>query len=179
MSSEKLPAVRVAQAAGTLFAAGAAGMSLNLSFALVPRILESPTPLMLQQWQRMYNTFKIVMPPLAIAAGVNYAYLATRFWPAVSTVNGLAAGTVARVYGIAAALCFVFVPYTLAVIGPTNRALFAKVDQLGARKLTEEVVEAGPQSESAKALVDRWGTLNLGRGVMLATAASLGLWVMI
>ena len=71
------------------------------------------------------------------------------------------------------------VPYTLAVMLPTNHKLLQKVDETKALSIKDEVVEAGLGSETAHKLVDNWGVLNLGRAVMLGMASLVGIWTVV
>ena len=50
--AETPTSIRAAQAAAIFLSAFSAGTNLSLSYFVVPRLLESPTPLMLQQWRR-------------------------------------------------------------------------------------------------------------------------------
>lgn len=63
-------------------------------------------------------------------------------------------------------------PFTFAFIVPTNKKLFAKRDQLAAASLEDKAVEVGvTQEETVHALIDKWGTLNLARAVIVGTGA--------
>lgn len=60
---------------------------------------------------------------------------------------------------------------------PTNHKLFRKHDEVKGLDVSEKATEVGlPKGESTKELVDRWGMLNLGRGVFPLVGAVLGLW---
>lgn len=67
-------------------------------------------------------------------------------------------------------------PYTLTVMGSTNKKLLDKAEETSSLKAEEKIVEVGLGGESAHQLVDKWATLNLGRVIMLATAAALSTW---
>ena len=84
-------------------------------------------------------------------------------------------------YGYLAAglLTVGIVPYTLAVIRPTNEKLLAKAKETKTLAITDEVVEIGQGNETAHKLVDNWGVLNLGRAVMVAAASMVGLWTVV
>ena len=59
----------------------------------------------------------------------------------------------------------------------TNNKLLNKAEETSALKAEDKIVEVGLGGESAHQLVDKWATLNLGRAIMLATAAVLSAWV--
>jgi len=69
-------------------------------------------------------------------------------------------------------------PYTLTVMRKTNTRLMEK--EVEVRGLSVEagdkVVQVGLGEETAHSLVDWWGVLNLGRGVMAAVSGVLALW---
>ena len=59
----------------------------------------------------------------------------------------------------------------------TNRKLFKKYDEMKELDVGEKATEVGlTKGESTKELVDRWGMLNLGRGMFPLVGAVLGLW---
>lgn len=64
------------------------------------------------------------------------------------------------------------VPYTFAFIVPTNKKLIAKEKETRELSVTDTVSE--PDGETAHALVDKWGMLNLGRSFLLGTGAFIG-----
>ena len=68
------------------------------------------------------------------------------------------------------------VPYTLAVMLPTNKKLLAKVEETKTLGVRDELVEVGLGNETAHKLVDFWGVLNLGRAFMLAIGSVVGVW---
>jgi hypothetical protein len=69
------------------------------------------------------------------------------------------------------------IPFTFAVLMPTNNKLEAKEEESRTLEKTDEVVEIGlAGGETAKVLVDRWGVLNLGRVGMLIAASVVGIW---
>ncbi|KAL3420734.1 DUF1772 domain containing protein [Phlyctema vagabunda] len=161
--------IRTAQVLGIFTSTLTAGASIGLSSQLVPRLLESPTPLMLKQWNRSFQSGKKNMPPLALLAASSYFFLAYRSRQLV----GANAATW-KLYLAAGLLSFGIIPYTLLFMMPTNKKLLAKVDETAALSFKDEVVEAGLGEETAHKLIDKWGLLNLGRGVMLAFSGLLG-----
>ncbi|KAL2184423.1 DUF1772-domain-containing protein [Thermothelomyces heterothallicus CBS 203.75] len=177
---------RLAQATALLLGTLSAGANLTLSAFLVPRLLESPTPLMLRQWVRTYRRGAATVPfaaGLAAAAYTYLYYLGTR--GGGSGGGGAASASAllrARAYLAAGALTIGIVPYTLAVMAGTNSELkrmeravgeVAGADAAEGPAGEEEVVVV--EEESAKRLVDWWGVLNLGRGVLLLAGSICGL----
>ena len=58
---------------------------------------------------------------------------------------------------------------------PTNKQLLRKVEVLGKVELSgEDEVEMREAERSAHQLVDWWGVLNLGRGVLLVGSGVVG-----
>lgn len=60
---------------------------------------------------------------------------------------------------------------------PTNRKLFKKYDEMKGLSVNEKATEVGlAKGESTKELVNWWGTLNVGRGLLPLVGAVMGLW---
>jgi len=182
--ADKPNSVRAAQALAAFVSSVTAGASLSLSFLVIPRLLESPTPLMLLQWKHMFDKRKKTITYLGLAAAPAYAFLSAHFGG--GTLRGSLLGRPGRAYAACAALCVGIVPYTVAVIMPTNRRIFALVDRHAAAA-SELVLRSdhaallttttAQEEKSAKQLVDWWGVLNLGRAAMLLAASGIGIWV--
>lgn len=108
----------------------------------------------------MYTAGHDSLPAGTVIAATSLLYLA---------YDSRAAGTTAwRGYVTAAVLAVGIVPYTLAVMMGTNNVLLGKAEE------EEEKVEA--QAASVKQLVDQWAMMNLGRSVLLASAAVTATW---
>ncbi|KAH6853486.1 hypothetical protein B0I37DRAFT_440627 [Chaetomium sp. MPI-CAGE-AT-0009] len=144
-----------------------AGVNLSLSTFLVPRLLESPTPTMLQQWRRTYARGVATIPFAAAAAAAGY------LWLGLSRAGGMGLCR-SRLYLVAAGLTVGVAPYTVVVMGGTNARLMGLEERVGeVRGLSEG--EVAVEERSAKGLVDWWGVLNLGRAGMLVAGAVCGL----
>ncbi|OBT77753.1 hypothetical protein VF21_03831 [Pseudogymnoascus sp. 05NY08] len=151
---------RLLQTIGLTTTAFLAGTSASFSLYAVPRILESPTPILLKQFKHMYAAGHDSLPAGTVVAATSLLYLA---------YDSRAAGTTAwRGYVTAAVLAVGIVPYTLAVMMGTNNVLLGKAEE------EDEKVEA--QTALVKQLVDKWAVMNLGRSVMLASAAVMATW---
>jgi hypothetical protein len=168
MSSTALQ-IRISQTVGITSSAIFSGYIFSASFTLIPLLLEAPTPLLLKQWNNAYLAGKKTAPPFAALSSVCYFYLAYSL-PFNSPKS--------KLYGylLAGALAVGIVPYTLAVMLPTNRKLLAKVEETKTLGVKDELVEVGLGNETAHKLVDSWGVLNLGRAFMLAIGSVVGAW---
>ena len=192
--------IRLAQGTALLLSSVATGVSLSISVfgtsdptlpslqkgqnnrtpntpPVIPRLLESPTPLMLTQWSRTYHLGHATVPVTAAVAATSYLWL------------GLRAGLLparARLYLTAGALTLGIVPYTMLFMLPTNKKLHALEERGGvlavASVATTAAVEGkgkgaiGVEEErGAKGLMDWWGVLNLGRAGLLLGGAVCGL----
>jgi hypothetical protein len=167
--SDQPTAVRIAQGATVFLTTVATGAGLGLSAFVVPRLLESPTPLMLQQTRRTLLQGRALFPAASALTAIGYFFLASRTW--IPPSRSLSA----RLYLVAGALCASIVPYTLVVVMPTNRRLLRKAEETRLLDAGETYVELCAREETAKYLVDQWGMLNLGRVLIWGTAGILGL----
>ena len=71
----------------------------------------------------------------------------------------------------------VIFPYTIFGMMSTNQKLLKKHDEMKGLDVGEKATEVGlAKGESTKELIDRWGMLNLGRGMFPLVGAVLGLW---
>ncbi|KAK3947995.1 hypothetical protein QBC32DRAFT_222989 [Pseudoneurospora amorphoporcata] len=139
------------QSLSVLLSASATGASLSLSFLLVPRLLESPTPLMLTQWRRAYEQTFSTLNRAGAAAALGYFLLAWRF--GVRYTSNVAKGGMqalklvkrGRMYAVAGALLVLgMAPYGWVVLGGVERRLVARagaVERAMAQKGVD--VEAG------------------------------------
>ena len=166
--------IRLAQTLGITSSLLFGGVCAGLSFFTIPRLLESPTPLMLRQWRKMFIAGKHAAIPGALLSSVSYFYLA---YNALSSSNPFAGNGAGYSYLASGVLSVGIIPFTFAVLMPTNNKLEAKEEETRMLEKTDEVVEIGlAAGETAKVLVDRWGVLNLGRVGMLVTASVVGIW---
>ncbi|KAK3300105.1 uncharacterized protein B0H64DRAFT_437289 [Chaetomium fimeti] len=163
---------RLTQTAALLLTTLSAGVNLSLSTFLVPRLLESPTPTMLQQWRRTYARGASTIPFAAAAAAAGY------LWLGLSGGCGGGGGGAgmglcrARLYLAAAGLTVGIAPYTMVVMGGVNGRLKGLEKRVGEVRSEGEVAI---EERSAKGLVDWWGVLNLGRAGLLVAGAVCGL----
>lgn len=172
MSDSPLP-IRLTQAVGLTTSLLLGGGNCAISVLFVPRLLESPAPLLLQQWNNLYQVGMRTFPPLAIVASVSYFYLARD--------AGFGESWKATAYAISGALTVGIIPYTLLFMKKVNGKLATKLEEIRNLGKPESVVEEEESvgEESAHQLLDLWGLLNLMRGLMLSTAGVLGVWTVL
>jgi hypothetical protein len=175
MASDSPLPIRLAQTLGITTSLIFAGVNASLSIFLIPRILESPTPLLLKQWSRMYEAGKAVGRPAGAIAALSFFYLS--YHHHTTSVSSFVDNSQAWGYLTAGLLSIGIVPYTILVIMPTNNKLLKKADETRALEKEDHVVKVGLGEETAHQLADWWGVLNLGRGVMLTASGVLGLWL--
>ncbi|KAI1765056.1 hypothetical protein GGR53DRAFT_491412 [Hypoxylon sp. FL1150] len=162
------PSIRALQATSIAILTSTAGLSASLSFFVIPRLLESPTPVLTRQFSRMLAAAHDVFPVPLVLPGLLHAYLAYRLPDKF------------RLYAIAAALSLTTLPYTSAVMMPINRKMLAKArtveaaDAGAADVLVEEITAS--EAETAHALADAWALRNLYRPVVAFAAGVIGLY---
>ncbi|KAI1774515.1 hypothetical protein F4818DRAFT_418124 [Hypoxylon cercidicola] len=168
MSSPPPPSIRALQATGIAILTSTAGLSAGLSFFVIPRLLESPTPVLVRQFGRMLYAARNAFPVPFILPGVLHAYLAYRLPDRM------------RLYAVAAALSLTTMPYTSAVMMPINRKMLAKVQAVEAADagagdvLVDEITAS--EAETAHALADAWALRNLYRPAVAFAAGIIGLY---
>ncbi|KAH7380917.1 hypothetical protein BKA64DRAFT_749649 [Cadophora sp. MPI-SDFR-AT-0126] len=171
MATETPLPIRLAQTLGITSSLILSGMTLSTSLTTVPRLLESPPSLLLQQWGHMYDRGKKTGSPIALLSSTSFFYLAYKAHTSLSLSHKVYS------YILAGLLSIGIIPYTFVVLVPTNRQLLRKVEVLGKVELSREDEKEMREAErSAHQLVDWWGVLNLGRGVLLVGSGVLGFW---
>ncbi len=169
MSNPSACTVRTLQSTALLLSSLSAGTVLTLSTFLVPRLLESPTPIMLTQWSRTYARGAATVPFAAATSAAAYLWLGL-------VGAGHKGG---RLYLVASALTVGIVPYTVGVMFGTNGRLKGLEGRYGVdavvRAAGKEREVGVEEEEGAKRLVDWWGVLNLGRAGLLVAGTVCGL----
>ncbi len=110
MATERPLPIRIAQTLGITVSALLAGNTLSLSFFLIPRLLESPTPLMLRQWKTMYITGRALVPPTTTLATLSYFYLS--YNSHTSSTSPFTSNTASISYLVAGLLSIGVMPFT-------------------------------------------------------------------
>lgn len=151
------------------------GLIAGTSVVFVPRIMELPTPLLVQLWNKMYEQGKSKIGPLAIVPLLTYTCLAYN-----EHRTAFSAQWKVNSYAAAGALAAGIVPYTILAMKRTNDKLTEKTAEMSSLKKTDNVVEIGlAPSETAHKLLDIWALLNLGRAALMATSGVLGIWTVL
>ncbi|KAK7951466.1 uncharacterized protein PG986_007194 [Apiospora aurea] len=177
------PALRALQATNAAVLTTTAGLNLGLSFFVMPRLLESPTPLMLRQWGRMFAVTSRFFPPAMMVPGLVHAALACYYYTVTTAAAAATTATRSPQKGavcnaVAALAALSVMPWTLGLMMPINEKLLRKVDaaqSLGANEVEGREVGV-KEEETAHALVDRWALLNLYRGGAVLVSGCLGLY---
>lgn len=118
----------------------------------------------------MFDRGKILNPAIGVVSMVSYGYLSYSLYGTLNHPK-------AEMYGLSVLAVFAIFPYTVFGMMSTNQKLFKKHDEMKGLDVGEKAMEVGlAKGESAKELVDRWGILNVGRGVFPLVGAVLGLW---
>ncbi|KAI1475437.1 hypothetical protein K445DRAFT_313932 [Daldinia sp. EC12] len=144
--------IRALQALTILLLTTTSGATASLSVFLVPRLMESPTRLMVEQFLRAASTSRRVLSVPLVLPGLLHAYLAY-----------LVPGKT-RLYAVAAALTLSTLPWTRFAMAPLNR------------KLEERIVTLDAEPKTAHQLVDSWATRNLYKPVVSLAAGVIGLY---
>jgi len=142
----------------------------------VPSLLLSPPPLLARQWRLAYKRGAAIAPPLALLASAAYTYLAYTLSNAPLSINHPRG----EWYAFAAVATVGVVPWTVGVMRDVDGKLMERAEGEGVRRKVDagevEVEVEGEGEEGARSLLDRWGTMNLVRGLMPALGAVLGVW---
>ncbi|KAI0403776.1 hypothetical protein F4802DRAFT_598780 [Xylaria palmicola] len=152
----------------TISATGSIGISAwvsggigALSFCAIPAILQvrgAPADGLAQAWSAQFGR-ALYMPAAAVAAALNYLYLAHRHRAARREWRG---------YAAAGAANLLLVPFTLVFIGGINGVLLSSLPGAEGRKILS--------LDMVRHLIERWGDLNFYRIFMPLAGAGLGLW---
>jgi hypothetical protein len=177
MADHPLP-IRLAQTIGITSSAFATGLVLAHSAYIIPRLLESPPPLAVKQFKAAYERGKRSVAPTAVVSALSYFYLAYHHNVEASTFSQWIARDQFkfRSYIFAAIFSIAIIPYTLIALKDVNGKLLGRADEVDVLG-GEGVTEVGLKKEdTTRALLDKWGVLNLGRAASLAVATLIGTW---
>lgn len=124
----------------------------------------------------MYQRGKSLGPPLALVSATAYWYLAYK-----SHFSSAIASSKTWAYVTAGALVLGIVPYTLLFLQGTNEKLkkAKEVNMLKGLGKEGSEINAQEENQTAHALVDTWGLLNLGRGMLVVASGVLGTWAVV
>ena len=143
---------------------------LSLSYASVPCFLLAPSPILVRQWDRVFERGKILNPSISALSALSYAFLSYRLYGTLNHPK-------AEMYALSALFTLAIMPYTVIGMLPTNKKLKKKLEEMKGLDIGEKATEIGlAKGESAKELLDWWATLNFGRGIFPLVGALLGMW---
>ena len=133
---------------------------MGLSLMTIPLFLDTNTQSahMLTQWVRLYHYGHLLLPSMAIATSLIYAYTVTA---------KRASGNKWVTYAAAGVVTVSMIPFTLIIMAPTNSTLF---------RLEKEIkVEAAVATlDQVQALVTRWGRMHFVRSLFPLIGAVFG-----
>ena len=117
----------------------------------------------------MFDQGKLAAPPIAMLSSAAFGYLAYRWAKTLNQTKG-------ELYGLAAISTLSIIPYTLVLMRGVNGKLVRKSDDLKKMSVHEIIGIEDANEESAKQLIDWWGMLNLGRGLLPLVGTIVGSW---
>ncbi|CAN8100930.1 unnamed protein product [Discula destructiva] len=193
--------LRLAQIASISLSLLCSGIALSGSVLLIPRLLESPVPLMLRQWRATFQAGKRFFQLTTMSAASVFLLLSWQHRRGSFTADATPAPTAAaaavvwKLYLAAGLLCSSVGPFTVVAVNPTNRELLRRAEEEEMREVEVAMVDdeheeeeehqlpllldsrhiSAQQAQRDKWLVDHWGVLNLPRGFALGLAGVLGL----
>lgn len=136
--------LRVLQFAVLLSSSGFAGIEVALSYFLVPRLLESPTPVLLKQMSRHVELGRAVLRPVALGTALGYFGLSYGVWRRA----GPGGERAALLYAVAGALSMAMAPYTVFLVLPINDKVVERAREAGV--LDEDGTSAAKATAVAK-----------------------------
>jgi hypothetical protein len=116
-----------------------------------------------KQWRYVYEAGKTQNPPVAASTAAAFIYLA------YSARLSAPKSSIALYYGTAAVLTLGIVPFTLALMAPTNNKLIRYSDRSGGETLMQA------QNADFDQLLGRWTTLNALRSLLPLAGGLIGL----
>lgn len=173
--------LRLTQALAIALLTSTSGLTLSLSTLLIPRLLESPTPLLTLQFQRTLQRTRRLLTLLALVPSFAHIYLAYLL------------PSKARAYAIAAAVSLSAMPWGFVAMGTMERQMEGRArwvdvkarggDDGGEEVFVEGFIEEEGLGEviaegapTAHAIVDAWAVRNLYRPVAAFAAGCIGLY---
>ncbi len=123
----------------------------------------------------MFHAGKTQNPPIAATVASSFAYLAWTQRAGLKLAGGALRGN-PQLYGLAALLTVGVVPFTLALMSPTNNRLLGMAARSGDGKgKGKGEIDAKEFAE----LVENWKTLNFVRGLLPLCASAVALVAML
>ena len=146
------------------------GGVFSISALAVPPILLAPSPLVAQQWKRLFDIGKAAAPALAATSALSFSFLALKWYGTLNQPR-------AEIYGLSALITVSIIPYTFVFMRTVNKELLSNAKQANALKKADALSEGSMEGkESSKQLLDLWATHNAIRGLFPLAASVLALW---
>lgn len=161
--------LRITQVVGLTACSFMTGAALSISFIVTPVLLQSPSSILLGQWNTLYNSMKVVARTSTVISCSSFFYLAYKVY------NREASGWLAG-YVAAGLLNAAVVPYTIVVMGETSGKLLRKEQEVVRSLKLEHSFDITVEGQTVHQLVDWWAVLHLGRCLMLGTGFGVALW---
>ncbi|CAO2649665.1 Nn.00g070500.m01.CDS01 [Neocucurbitaria sp. VM-36] len=165
MSSMQL----AAKVVGLTGAAWLSGNIAALSFISVPAVVRGREggaityASAVEVWKKMYEAGKAQNPPIALGCATSFAFLA---WTSRS-LQGMSSGRNSKLFALAAFMTIGIVPYTIAVMKPTNDKLMQFATK------TKKTELSATDQESIDAILQQWTFLNTLRSAFPLAGAAI------
>ncbi|EIM80024.1 DUF1772-domain-containing protein [Stereum hirsutum FP-91666 SS1] len=184
---------QIAVTTGILSSGLVAGITLSASMLAVPPLFPAASAastlipanenLLARQWARLYNTGKMVAPPLAATSALSLFYAAYAHWYEHPQLDGLWVAYIGS--GV---LTLSIIPFTLLAMAPTNNRLLraaAGDPDTSSSNTATGVKSSGPGAtgEATSLSVDdqvqqvvKWAKLNYVRGALSLAGFAVAVW---
>ena len=136
------------------------GFAFSASYLGMPALALAPISLRLQQWQVIYDLGKLVSPTVAAASTLLWGFTA---WSARGT-------EVWKFYAAGGLATFAILPWTIAVMMPTNLELMRRA------KVAKEDAEGLNFKKESAVMLTKWNIMNYVRAVLPMVGAWVGLY---
>ncbi|KAK8026163.1 N-acetyltransferase- GNAT family [Apiospora arundinis] len=149
----------------------ATGIGASVSFLVMPALIRPDVPqdALIHQWHGIYKRGAALMPVLGASTALGYWLVAYRSMASASEWRGFAAAGV---------LTLAIVPFTLAVMMPTIRALEAEM-AAGAGIVSTNAKDSSKTRMSrgtVEALLGKWTRLNVVRSLIPLVGTACAVW---
>jgi hypothetical protein len=150
----------IARILGISSSAFLSGFAFSASYLGIPSLAPAPIPLRLQQWQVIYDLGKLVSPTVTAASTLLWGFTA---WSARGS-------EVWKFYAVGGLATFAILPWTVAVMMPTN------LDLMRRAKVAKEDAESLKFEKESEVMLAKWNIMNYVRAVLPMIGAWVGLY---
>lgn len=147
------------------------GMIGSISYITIPSLALSPPELAVRQWNTAFDIGKVTAPPLALTSAACFGYLVYATRHAVSQSHAMGIRSPMVLYAVATVAIPSIVPYTIAIMNPTNVRLIALAREAEVKGKGNEI---GATEGEVQKLLTKWAGMNYVRAVVVGTGAVLG-----